>query len=89
MQALADSQHVKPGTLRKEVERYFRYDGGMQFLPGSARYVWVGCGYIKLDVEYDPPASKAWDMSSGKDPTTPEDRVKKVSKLYVDYPVMD
>jgi len=89
VEALADSQHVKPGALRKEVERHFRYDGGMQFLPGSARYAWLGCGYLKLDVEYDPPTSKGWESKPGKDPTTPDDKVRKVSKLYVDYPIKD
>jgi len=75
--------------MRKDVEEYFKYDGGMQFLPANARYVWTACAYLKLDVEYEPPPNRAWDLTSRKDPTSPEDRVRKVSKLYVDYPVTD
>ena len=87
--ALADSLRVKPGVMRKDVEKYFKYDGGAQFLPGNAHYVWTGCSYLKLDVEYEPPPDRAWDLTSRRDPTLPEDRVQKVSKLYVEFPAMD
>ena len=80
--ALADSLRIKPGNVRKEVEKYFREDGGGQF-PDNARYVWPSCTYLKLDVEYDPAPSR------GKDLESPEDRVTRVSKLYVEYPTMD
>jgi hypothetical protein len=81
-QALADSRSIAPGVTRKEVEKYFTNDGGMQF-PPHTRYTYRQCNYIKLEVDFDPAPSP------GKDFTSPDDKVKNVSKLYIDYPAKD
>jgi hypothetical protein len=80
--ALEDSSRVRPGTTRKDTEQYFKEDGGLQFQTRT-RYVWTACEYLKLDVEYNLSASR------GKNLTSPEDTVSKVSKLYVEYPDRD
>lgn len=81
-QALADSQRVGPGVKRKEVEKYFNHDGGLQF-PDSGRYTHPRCTYLKLEVAFEAAPSR------GSEPTSPDDTVRSVSKLYVDYPVKD
>lgn len=80
--ALDDTMRIRPGMMRKEVEKYFSEDGGMQFQTRT-RYVWTACAYLKLDVEYD------LSPSRGKNLTSPEDTVRTVSKLYVEYPAKD
>jgi hypothetical protein len=80
--AVDDSIRIRPGMMRKDVEKYFRDDGGMQF-PPKARYLWRPCMYLKLDVEYD------LSPSRGKNLTSPEDTVRTVSKLYVELPYTD
>jgi hypothetical protein len=81
-QALADYQHIKPGIKRKDVERYFKFDGGLQF-PDTGHYVFRSCGYIKVDVEFEAAASRGDALFS------PDDIVKRVSKLYLEYSVKD
>lgn len=81
-QALADSRRVAPGVSREEVEKYFKNDGGLQF-PPHTRYTYRQCDYIKLEVDFDPAPSP------GKDFTSPDDKVKNVSKLFIDYPLKD
>jgi len=80
--ALADSHRIKPGVNRKEVERYFKYDGGLQF-PNKSRYTYPACAYIKLEVAFQLATSTSGEIMS------PDDTVIRVSKLYIDYPVKD
>lgn len=82
--ALADSQHVRPGLKRKEVEGYFTPDGGVQS-PPDTRYRYRGCDCIKLDVQYKAsPAARGNPFA-----TSPDDVVRSVSKLYIEYPITD
>ncbi len=80
-QALADSQRIKPGVTRRDVEAYFKYDGGLSFR-GRAWFTYPKCRYIKLQVEFEA-------APSTPPPPSPEDKVTAVSKLYIDYPTMD
>jgi len=80
--ALADSHRIKPGLRRNEVERYFNYDGGVQF-PDKSRYTYPGCQYITIEVAFQAAGSR------GENLTSPDDRVIEVSKLYIAYPVRD
>lgn len=50
-EALDDSLHLKVGMTRREVEKNFRLDGGMQFF-SSFRYAYSKCEYIKLDIAF-------------------------------------
>jgi hypothetical protein len=81
VQALKDSQEIKNGNVRWEVERKFERDGGGQF-PTSTRYVYKQCHYLHLDVEFDPKAVPGRLFS-------PEDVVARTSKLYVDSSAKD
>jgi hypothetical protein len=81
-QALADSQRIKEGMKRKDVEKDWLADGGLQF-PDNWRYTYPRCAYIKMAVEYTPAANR------GRGPFSPDDTVKKVSNLYIEYPTKD
>ena len=80
-QALRTYANIKIGMTRSEVEKYFVRDGGAQF-PSHTRYVYPGCSYIHLDVDFAATGTVEHLFSSG-------DRVTRVSKLYLDYPSRD
>ncbi len=80
--ALDDSQRIKPGMKRRQIEEYFKPDGGLQF-PDNTRYVYRACGYIKLEVQFDASPLRGGNLIS------PDDTVRTASKLYIEYPTMD
>jgi len=80
--ALLDSDKLKPGVRRSEVEKYFIQDGGLQF-PDKGYYVHPRCNYLKLTIEYD------LEPSTTGSPTSPDDRVKNLSALFVERPTKD
>ena len=80
-QALSDHQRIILGTKRAELESYFTLDGGVQF-PGQSRYVYSKCPYLHVDVEFN--LSKPNVVAPSRD-----DRITKISKLYVEYPAAD
>lgn len=79
--ALRDYQQLKAAATRRDVEKYFRPDGGLQF-PAKMRYVYPKCDYLHVDVEFE--LAKPAQIAS-----LPEDKVIGVSKLYVEYPATD
>lgn len=81
-QALTDSRHIKAGTSKSEVEKYFEPDGGVQF-PPKIRYVHKKCSYLHVDVQFDKKNVSSQPSSS------PDATVTAVSKLYIDYPTKD
>ena len=80
--ALADSQMIKAGMTRGEVETYFAYDGGLQF-PDNARFAYPRCTFLKLEVRFRLADSRGSDLTSSGD------TVVSVSRLYVEYPMKD
>lgn len=80
--ALKDAQSVKLGMMRKDVEAHnFVVSGGMVVRDRTA-YVYKDCEYIKLEIEFNPDPAVARDFS-------PKDVITNISKLTLDYPVMD
>jgi len=82
LRALEAYRVIKPGLARKDVEKTFKYDGGIQF-PDEARFVYKDWAYIKLDITFEPAANRGSELAS------PDDIVKTVSRLYIDYPIKD
>jgi len=80
-QALKDSEQVKVGVARREVEKYFEREGGVQF-PSSTRYIYAKCPYLHIDVKFEPKAIPGQLFS-------PDDLVAETSKLYVGYSTKD
>jgi hypothetical protein len=81
-QALNAYRAVRPGSKRREVERSFRYDGGLQF-PDHGRYTYRGCEYIKLEIDFKLAPDR------GNAGSSPDDTVAAVSRLFIDYPTRD
>ena len=77
---MADYSILKAGSSRKEVDKNFELDGGLQFTFQN-RYVYKKCAYIHVDIEF-----KRQSSSSEK---APADTVVTVSKLYLEYPAKD
>src|ERR1700675_3880157 len=80
-QAPQKYRQLKVGLPRSDATTYFEPDGGMQF-PSSARYVDPRCKYLHVDVEFELAKPDAISPS-------PDDRIKSISKLYVEYPAKD
>lgn len=85
-EALDDSLHIKVGTTRREVEKYFTPDGGLQFFSttrSTTRYVYLKCEFIKVDISFKSAVRGEQNLGS------PDDIVENVSKPYLEYPVTD
>ena len=88
-ESLKEMQQIKVGMARADLLRVFTTEGGLS--TGLNRtYVYRGCPYMKVDVEFEPVGRPARD---GEGRVTPEeageDVVKKISKPYLDWSVLD
>jgi hypothetical protein len=82
---LTDFQSIKVGMTRGEVEKKLRIDGGLQSF-SRVRYIHFECEYFKIDIEFD---VKRDEKDQGRAMVSPEDKVTKVSRPYIDFPVAD
>ena len=81
-EALDDSLHIKVGMTRREVEKYFSPDGGLQSF-STTRYVYLKCEFIKVNISFKSALRGKQNLRS------PDDIVENVSKPYLEYPVTD
>ncbi|HEV2221749.1 MAG TPA: hypothetical protein VGR84_01975 [Candidatus Acidoferrales bacterium] len=85
-EALNNSLHFKVGMTRREVEKYFSPDGGLQFFSttgSTTRYVYLKCEFIKVNVSFKSA------VHGSRNSRSPDDIVESVSKPYLEYPVAD
>ena len=80
---LAECHKIKPGMPRAELLKVFATEGGLS----TARhrtYVYRGCPYIMIDVEFTPsePGQNVLEER-------PTDIISKVSKPYLDWSIID
>lgn len=87
VEALAECQKgaakIKVGSTRKELKELYVEGGG--FSMRSARnYVYKGCPYVRVDVEFEP-------VENNQDHTKeyPTDKIRKISKPYISPLVSD
>jgi hypothetical protein len=82
-EALNSTTKLKVGMLRADLEKDFDPDGGIS---GQDRgmFTYKRCHYIKIEVEFE-----AHEISSGSQASSPTDRVSKISRPYLAYPVSD
>jgi len=83
-QALSAVSAIKPGMTRADVERDSIEDGGAQFFGQPTRYVYRRCTKIKIDVDF-----AAHDPATSRGTPDPQDRIKSVSRSYLEYMFMD
>jgi hypothetical protein len=72
--ALRDSQNIKVGTTRRELEELFQPGGGLQ-TSDKMNYSYRKCPYIRIDVEFE--------LDPAADRPSPNDKVKSVSTPYI------
>ena len=82
--ALDASRQLKPGAKRRDVEKQFYMDGGVQD-PRSTRYRFAKCGYVKVQIDF----KLAGARENGMGVESPDDTVTKVSVPYLDFPTLD
>jgi len=88
-ESLKEMQKIKVGMTRADLLKVFTTEGGLS--TGLNRtYVFRGCPFFKVDVEFDPVGRPARD---GEGRVTlveaDEDVIKKISKPYLDWSVVD
>jgi hypothetical protein len=72
--------NIKAGMTRQALSGSFEGDGGLQSrLHG--RYAYKHCRYIKIDIEFS-------SVDDGLD-FSPDDKIVKVSRPYLEYPISD
>jgi hypothetical protein len=80
-QALEDSLHLKAGMTRRDAERYFALDGGMNWR-GQTRYVYKKCDFVKVEISFEEDASVQNEFSQ-------KDKITNLSKLFLAFPSKD
>jgi hypothetical protein len=80
--SLTEMQSIKVGMTRGELLKIFVGEGGISNRTWR-RYVYRRCGYIKVDVEFAP----VQERESGEE--SPEDRITKISKPFLEWAIMD
>jgi hypothetical protein len=82
--ALQAVDAVQPGMTRAELLRTFEPEDGFSSRGRvKGTFVYRGCGYVKLDVEFSP----SEDSKGG--PPNPRDVITSVSRPYLARPVYD
>ena len=79
---LPELESIKVGMTRGELLKVFMGEGGIS-TRGWHRYVYRKCGFVKVDVEFSP----AGDPSSFKE--SPDDRIMRISKPFLELAIMD
>jgi hypothetical protein len=77
--SLETMHSVKVGMTRAELEKVFVPDGGLS-VPEKQTYVYRECPYFKVTVAFKTDAANPVDKN---------DRIVRISKPYIDWPVGD
>jgi hypothetical protein len=87
--SLKEMQKIRVGMTRADLLKVFTTEGGLS--TGLNRtYVYRGCPYIKVDVEFEPVGRPARDREGRVTLIEAnEDVIKKISKPYLEWGVID
>ena len=80
--SLTEMQSIKPGMTRGALLKVFMEEGGISNRTWR-RYVYRRCAYIKVDVEFSPVGD------SKNDGESPNDRITKISKPFLEWAIAD
>jgi len=80
-QALEDFLHLKAGMTRRDAERYFALDGGMNWR-GQTRYVYKKCDFVRVEIIFAEDPSVQNNFSQ-------KDKITSLSKLFLEFPSKD
>jgi hypothetical protein len=80
---LTECQKIKPGMTRAELPKVFTTEGGISSATHRT-FVYRGCPYIKVDVDFNlsDPKQKALEE-------LPTDTISKISKPYLEWSIID
>ena len=82
---IAEFAKAKVGMTRTEIDSIFSQDGGLHGFQ-YVRYRNPDCDYFKIDITYAPANPSD---SDGRHLPSPNDRVAKISKPYLEHPYSD
>ena len=87
--SLKEMQTIKVGMTREQFMKVFTEEGGLS-TPKERTYVYRDCPYIKVDVEFTIVGRPETD-SDGRltSETSPKDTIRRISKPYLDWSIMD
>ncbi len=86
---IKDVQKIKIGMTRGEMRKVFGEEGGLS-TTSQRTYVYLGCPYIKVDFEFESRGREIKDqMGQYLRPESDLDVIKKISKPYLEYSIMD
>jgi hypothetical protein len=80
---LIECQKIKPGMTRAELLKVFTMEGGLSTTTHQT-FVYRGCPYIKVDVDFTPSDQKQKMIEE-----RPTDTISKISKPYLDWTIAD
>ena len=80
---LTECQKIKPGMTRAELLKVFTTEGGLSTAAWRT-FVYRGCPYIKVDVDFTPSDPKQKMVEE-----RPTDTIRKISKPYLDWSISD
>ena len=83
---LKEIQKIKIGMTRADLLKVFTTEGGLSS-PFSRTYVYRECPYIKVDVEFEPVGRR--DAEGRVTHETNEDVIKKISRPYLEWGIID
>jgi hypothetical protein len=82
-QRYREATSIKEGMTVADLQNAFTLDGGLQS-SRSLRYILKSCMWIKIDVEFEIPEGVVRQY-----PPSPNLRIKKVSKPYLEQMILD
>jgi hypothetical protein len=86
-QVLQSIATIRPGMIRKNLSNVFEEEGGLSTRT-QRKYVYKGCPYIKVDVEFSP-VEAAVDGNANRHDESPDDKIVKISRPYLEYSISD
>jgi len=81
--SLKEIETVKVGMTRAELMKVFSTEGGLSTRT-QQRFVYRECPYIKVDVEFE-----AVGEPKNQTLLQPEDKIKKISKPFLEWSIID
>ena len=86
---LRDVRTIKIGMTRGQMRKVFGEEGGLS-TTSRRTYVYLGCPYIKVDFEFEPKGPEIKDVDAEYSrPESDLDVIKKMSKPYLEFSIMD
>ena len=83
---LKEIRKIKIGMTRADLLKIFTTEGGLS-TPFNRTYVYRECPYIKVDVEFEPVGRRNAEGRVTQE--AKEDVIKKISRPYLEWGVID